>query len=157
MSGYEVANLIVQGLIGIAIIATFGVYYFQLRTMQKQLAASKDASVAQNILALINFLQTEDVRASRTVVRKDLRSIPMDKWNKQQVEDASRVCATYDVAAILIREGLVPAKPFVENWGPSIRECFVTLRPFISSMQSSQNSGPEYWNDFEWLYEQVVK
>ena len=138
------------------IVATFGVYYFQLRTMQKQLASSRDASVAQNILAVVSFLQAEDVRAARTIVRQDLRSLPMQEWSGEQCEAASRVCATYDVAAVLLREGLVPLQPFADNWGPSIRDCYRILWPYIRSMQS-QDSGPRYWNDFGWLYEQVLK
>ena len=157
MSPYEVVSLIVQGVTGAAIVATFGVYYFQLRTMQKQLASSRDASVAQNILAVVSFLQAEDVRAARTIVRQDLRSLPMQEWNGKQCEAASRVCATYDVAAVLLREGLVPLGPFADNWGPSIRDCYRILLPYIASMQSPQNSGPRYWNDFAWLHEQVLK
>lgn len=157
MTTYEITSLIVQAVTGVAIVATFGVYYFQLRTMQSHLASTRDASVAENILAVVSFLQAEDVRMARTVVRQDLRSIPMPEWNSKQREAASRVCATYDVAAVLLREGLVPLRPFADNWGPSIKDCYQILLPFIQSMQSPQNSGPRYWNDFGWLYEQVVK
>lgn len=157
MTSYEVTSLIVQAVTGVAISATFAIYYFQLRTMQEQLASTRDASVAQNILAVVNFLQAEDVRAARTVVRQDLRSIPMPEWSTKQREAASRVCAAYDVAAVLLREGLVPLRPFTDNWGPSIKDCYHILLPFIESMQSPQNSGSRYWNDFGWLYEQVVK
>lgn len=157
MTNYEIASLIVQGLTGAAIVATFAVYYFQLRNMQQQLASTRDASVAQNMLAVVNFLQVEDVRAARTVVRQELRSIPMSEWSSKQREAASRVCATYDVAAVLLREGLVPLRPFADNWGPSIKDCYQILLPFIESMQLPQNSGPRYWNDFGWLHEQVLK
>ena len=157
MSTYEIVSIVIQGVTGAAILATFAVYFFQLRTMQRQLIASKDASVAQNILALVNFLQAEDVRAARTVVRRELKSIPMLEWSSKQIEAASRVCATYDIAAILLREGLVPIAPFADNWGPSIEDCYRVLLPFIQSMQTTENSGPKYWNDFGWLYKQVSK
>jgi hypothetical protein len=118
------------------------------------LLASRNASVAQNILAVVNFLQAEDVRAARGIVRRDLKNKAMP-WDSHEVDAASRVCSTYDVAAILLREKLVPLEPFVENWGPSIVDCYRVLLPFIQEMQDSKNSGPNYWNDFQWLYEQV--
>lgn len=125
---------------------------------QRQLVeSSRKSSAAQNILAVVTFLQAEDVRAARTIVRQDLRSIPMGEWSSLQRQAASRVCATYDVAAVLLREGLVPLRPFADNWGPSIKDCYLVLLPFIESMQSPENSGPRYWNDFGWLYEQVVR
>ena len=48
-------------------------------------------------------------------------------------------------------------KPFVENWGPSIRHCYEVTKPLIQEMQKPENSGPTYWDDFIWLYEQVPK
>ena len=83
MSTYEIARLVVQAITAMAIIATLGVYYFQLRTMQMQLTSSRDASVAQNILAVVNFLQTEDVRVARTIVRQEMRAILMQEWDDQ--------------------------------------------------------------------------
>jgi hypothetical protein len=156
MTTYELSSLIIQGAVGVAIVATLGVYFRQLRTMQCQLTATRESSVAQNILAVVNFLQAEDVRAARTIVRRQLRSKPMNEWSEQEREAASRVCATYDVAAVLLREKLVPLGPFVENWGPSIADCHQILLPFIEKMQEPTKSGPNYWDDFGWLYAQVA-
>lgn len=125
---------------------------------QRQLVeSSREASAAQNMLAVVAFLQAEDVRAARSIVRQDLRGVPMEGWTSLQRQAASRVCATYDVAAVLLREGLVPVRLFADHWGPSIKDCYFILRPFIESMQSPANSGPRYWNDFGWLYKQVLK
>ena len=72
-------QLIVQIIGMTALILTLIVYYKQLRAMNEQLEASRQqlnatqrGSDAQNILALANFLQAEDVRtASVTVVQSD--------------------------------------------------------------------------------------
>ncbi len=148
MSTYEIVSLVVQAVTGTAIVGTFIVYYLQLRTMQGQLIALRDSSRAQNILEVVNFLQSNDVRAARTVVREQLRNKDTSKWDDLERQAASRVCATYDVAAILLREGLVPIEPFTDNWGPSIKDCYEVLLPYVQEMQQPSRSGPEYWNDF---------
>lgn len=150
MSKGEIVNLIVQSLIWLAMIATFIVYALQLKAMRQ-------SSRGQNILSLVNYLQAQDVREARRVVRKTLKekSSKSEPWNDSEERAASLVCSTYDVAAILIRSGVIPSKPFMENWGPSIRDCYEVLRSYIKRMQLPENSGPEYWNDFDWLYQQV--
>jgi hypothetical protein len=145
----QVANLIIQTIISVAMVSTFLVYYFQLRTM-------RSASAAQSILSLVTFLQATDVRTARGVVRKDLVNKTRKDWSDEEEFHASLVCSSYDVAAILIRKGLVEPETFLDNWGPSIKHCYEVLREYVQEMQKPENSGPHYWNDFCWLYEQVV-
>jgi hypothetical protein len=155
MTDYQSAQLVIQ-IVGVtALLLTLYVYYKQLRTMSAQLESARDASSAQNILALTNFLQAPEVRTAREVVRVNLAEKPYDNWTQDERREAARVCSTYDVAAIIIRMGLVPREPFVENWGPSIRHCFEVTKPFLEEMQRPENSGPTYWDDFGWLYEEV--
>lgn len=152
MSKGEIANLAVQSLIWLAMLATFLIYALQLR-------AIRQASKGQNMLSLINFLQAQDVREARRVVRTTLRekASKSQRWNDSEERAASLVCSTYDVAAILLRSGVVPLKPFIENWGPSIRDCYEVLRPYLKRMQLPDKSGPKYWDDFDWIYQQVKK
>ena len=107
MSKGEIANLIVQSLIWLAMIATFIVYALQLRAMRK-------SSEGQNFLSLVDYLQAQDVREARRVVRTTLKEkvSRSEPWNDSEERAASLVCSTYDVAAILIRSGVVPSKPF---------------------------------------------
>src|SRR3972149_12053393 len=137
MSTGEIANLIVQGLIWLAMIATFIVYALQLKAMRK-------SSQGQNILSLVNYLQAQDVREARRVVRTTLKEkvSKSEPWNDSEERAASLVCSTYDVAAILIRSGVVPSKPFMENWGTSILDCYEILRSYIKNMQLPEKSGP---------------
>ena len=149
MTGTEKTLLAVQIVTTTFVAATFLVYYFQLRAM-------RSASVAQNILATVNFLQAPEVREARRAVRRTLRGKALNDWHEAEERAATLVCSTYDVAGILIRLGLVPAEPFVDNWGPSIRDCHELLEPFIREMQRPEHSGPRYWNDFDWLYKEVL-
>jgi hypothetical protein len=150
MTTYETWNLVITGITGVAIVATFAVYYHQLRAM-------RHASAAQNMLALVNFLQTEDVRDARRVVRKDLVGRPFSSWKPEEERAAALVCSTYDVAAIVMRQGLVPSAPFIENWGPSIKHCHEVLKDYIIDMRKPENSGPAYWDDFDWLHGEVLR
>ena len=155
MTMFEKGMLIVSTIGTIALLLTLYVYYRQLRTMRGQLDEMKHGAVAQNILAVASFIQDEEVRKSREVVRVTLSKKPYIDWSQDDKRDASRVCANYDVAAIIIRLGFVPRGPFLENWGPSIHHCFEVLKPYIEEMQKPENSGPQYWDDFVWLYEQT--
>jgi len=155
MSQYQVAQLVIQ-VVGVsALLLTLYVYYRQLRTMAAQLESTQEAASAQNILALTNFLQAPEVRAARETVRVDLSDKEYGDWTENERREVARVCSTYDVAGLIIRLGFVPPGPFVDNWGPSIRHCYEVTRPFVEEMQRPENSGPTYWDDFQWLYAQV--
>jgi hypothetical protein len=148
---YNAWGLLLQVLIWAAMIATFIVYLCQLRAMKR-------AAVGQNILSVVNFLQATYVRDARTTVRKRLKGKALADWTDDEKRDASLVCSTYDVAAILIfQQRLVPAEPFITNWGSSIKDCYEVSEPFITEMQKHENSGPHYWNDFAQLYAVVRK
>lgn len=147
---YNLWNLILQTFVWGAMITTIILTHVQIR-------AVREGAKGQNILALVNFLQADNVRKARTLVREKLRNRPFADWTKEERECASLVCSTYDVASVLIYQAkLVPEGPFLNNWGPSIRDCFEILRPFISDMQKPERSGPGYWNDFAILHAAVV-
>ncbi len=155
MTCFEKSQLAIQVVGVVALLVTLYVYYRQMRTMGAQLQAAREASSAQNILSLTNFLQAPEVREARETVRVKLPNKEFRAWSNDERRDASRVCSTYDVAAIIIRMGLVPQEPFVDNWGSSIRHCYEITKPLIVELQKPENSGPTYWDDFGWLYQQV--
>ena len=150
MSNTEKILLAIQVLSTLIIAATFAVYFLQLKAM-------RSASTAQNILALVNFLQAVEVREARLEVRTTLKQKELKLWDKEDERRASLVCATYDLAAILMRSGLVPTEVFIQNWAASIKDCHDVCEPFIRRMQRlPENSNMGYWDNFDWLYEQVL-
>lgn len=134
----------------VVITSTFVVYFFQLLAM-------RSASRGQNILALVNFLQTTEVRDARHLVRNALAGKTFDQWSEEEKQIASLVCGSYDVAEILIKHKVVEADPFVENWGPSIVHCHGILKPLIAERRSQPHNGPKYWDDFDDLAARVLK
>lgn len=92
MTPYEGAQLVIQIVAVAALLLTLYVYYRQLRTMGAQLQSARDASSAQNILALTNFLQAPEVRAAREVVRVNLAQKPFLGWNNDEKRGVSSTC-----------------------------------------------------------------
>ena len=59
MSETPLSFLVIQLLTTIAVVATFIAYLGQLRLMQRQLEASKQSTLAQNTLAVVQFLSDQ--------------------------------------------------------------------------------------------------
>lgn len=150
--GVQIIAAGIQGCATIGILLTFIVYFFQLRTMRQQLEASDSAAKGQNFIALMNFLQDEEVRDARRFVITKLSSKPLSDWTEEDGQIAARVCSTYDMAGLLAREGLIPQAPLVNSWKSGIEKCYEVLTPYIIVMQ--KKNGPSYWAGFDWLYEQ---
>lgn len=147
----ETLNIVLQGIISIVMIATFTVYFFQLRTMRK-------ATRGQNMISVINLLQDSEIRKAREVVIKELKSKnDFNFWNGDQKNAADKVCSSYDTVSILVyQQKVVENDSFLENWGPSIIKCYSILKDYIVNMQKDENSGPLYWNDFKILHEKML-
>ena len=149
----NMASTIIEALATIVIAITLVIYLKQLFVMRDQLTAMRSGAQAQNFLSLVQYLQAPDVREAREVVIRLLQNKAFKDWDEQDCRHASAVCSTYDVTGIIIRLGLVAPKPIVENWGPSIKQCFEACEPLIKERR--RTAGPTYWDDFDWLYSQV--
>jgi flagellar biosynthesis/type III secretory pathway M-ring protein FliF/YscJ len=151
MSSYETWNLVLQAVIAIFAFVTLIFLYRQVRAMVDQIVATQEATRAQSALALANFLQAAEVREARRCVREQLSKKHHSDWTEEEKRCANLVCANYDVAAGLIRKGLVPADLFVKNWGPSVLHCHQVLSPHISELRAKPGGQSDYWANFDWL------
>lgn len=150
MTTYEKANLMVQGIVGIAIVATFLVYW-------KMLQAMKEATIGQNVLKVITDLfQTPNMRDALAVVRRDLpkKELP---WTPDEEKAAQLVGTRFDLLGILIKGRFIPSGIFLENWGGSIISCREALHPYISKLQADHRNGHRYFDDFDWLYSKACE
>ncbi|NTW88978.1 MAG: hypothetical protein HGB26_07645 [Desulfobulbaceae bacterium] len=128
---------------------TFLVYVFQLRAM-------RSASTAQNVLAVLNYLQEPHVRESRRLLFANLAEKPIDLWDEEDKKIASVVYGTYDLAGMLIRRDLVPKDLFISNWGASIVRCCKTLDPFLKELRADA-PGTKYGIHMQWLRDEVLR
>lgn len=158
MSNYEVLTLAVQ--IAVALVAFFSVYLVirQIRILTEQLKATQQASEAQSIISIVEFLQASEARDSREAVRGTLSTIHHDGWNETHSKHASLTCANYDVVAALLRADLIKNKHIIiQNWAPSILHCHQVLTPYIQKKRAQPGGDPKYWSNFDWLRDQCSK
>jgi hypothetical protein len=159
MSGAEIAILAVQAAGTVAVASTLLVYLRihsamrdQNATMQRQLEVAREGSTAQNILSIVHYIQSNDVRDARRTVLARLREKPLP-WSDDEERAASLVCSSYDLVGILVDMGLVPMAP-IRHWRTSIERCQEALRSFLAEMR--RRAGADVWMHFEWLAEQVA-
>ncbi|WP_097302778.1 DUF4760 domain-containing protein [Pseudomonas chlororaphis] len=155
MSNYEVWTLVVQ--VAVALAAFFSVYLVirQIRILTEQLKATQQASEAQSIISIVEFLQTSEARDSREAVRGTLSTIHHDGWSETHAKHASLTCANYDVVAALLRADLIKNKHIIiQNWAPSILHCHHVLTPYIQKRRAQPGGDPKYWSNFDWLRDQ---
>jgi hypothetical protein len=155
MSDYEKWNLVLQAVVAMAAFATLAFLYRQVRAMVDQITATQEASNAQSVMAIVSFLQSSEVRASRECVRSVLSTKHHSQWVDEEKRHAAAVCANYDVAASLLKAKLAPTEIIVANWGPSIVHCHQVLSPYMSELRSRPGAHPSYWTNFDWLRAQV--
>ncbi|MBS4095831.1 MAG: hypothetical protein KGZ83_03220 [Sulfuricella sp.] len=156
MTQYEQYSLALQIVVAITAFASVAFLYRQIKAMVAQIVATQEASRAQSVLSIVNFLQSPDVRTARHTVRSTLSTKHHSQWSDDEKNQASLVCANYDVAAGLMREKMAPVDIFVTNWGPSIIHCHEVLSPYMSEIRSKPGGHPEYWRNFDWLRAQVT-
>lgn len=99
MDNSEKLLLIMQIATNFLLLLTVGVYFLQWRTMQKQLQAASEqlriaqnSANAQNLFALISYLQEPEARDSRAWVLQRLEGSAFSDWKTEDRDCASRVC-----------------------------------------------------------------
>lgn len=146
--------LALQVLANVAVVATFGVYWYQLRTMQNQLIVFRDGSRTENLLTLIQYIQQADLAAARKNLFA-LKGKDFASWSSQERLDAERACSGWDVVGLMVKAGsIAEAKELVVGtWGYSIVKCYMIATPLIVELQRER--GATYWDDFVWLASQA--
>src|SRR5215831_10361709 len=109
MSKFEFWSLFIACIQGGALVLVLIVYFLQLRTMQRtqeatagQLVTMREASAGQNLIALTNFIQAEDVREARRVVIELLKDRHFSDWSGDEKRSAAKVCSSYGTAGIML-------------------------------------------------------
>ncbi len=144
--------MIVQAIGVAAVVFTFIVYAFQLAAMRKQIQVMEKGTANQQYFELLRYVN--DFRSDREIVllaHKEGRSF--DKWTSAEVASGERVCASFNTAGILAKEGMIPEKLIIDAWYYSAPACYTVLEGMILKYRESR--GAEYWDRFEWLVKRI--
>jgi hypothetical protein len=153
LTRYEVLYLALTALGATAVVPTFIIYWRMLRSMQH-------GSTGQSILALIDYLQKQEIRDARGIVLLRLVDKPLGNWTPGDREAAGMVCSSYDVAGILVRRDFVPIELLTDSYAASSLGCFPVTKPFIDELRKSDHARARVstrWSNFEWLHAEASK
>jgi hypothetical protein len=127
---------IIQVVSTLAIVATLVFFIIQVRIMNAQLAAmhlqlnvARESTLAQNTLAVAQYLSQPEIRAGRRYMFRQLSDKPLASWTDDDRKEAERVCSSYDVTGLLVRAGIVDRDVIVNNWGMSLRRLYLIAQP----------------------------
>lgn len=99
-----------------------------------------------NLIALHQFLLTDDLSTARQLIREGHVSISMKDQNIR------RICSSFDFAASLVRHGVVERKPFTAYWGLAL----LNLRQKLDHIADDETGGvkvKDYYKDLFWLFD----
>jgi hypothetical protein len=155
MSILQKIQMIAQ-MIGVAgLLTTLLINYRQVRLVNLQMQEMRRSTTAQHILSLLNFIESDEIRAALNLVYTTLHKTRFTDWTEDQLQAASKVCTSFSTAGTILQSGLVPLEPLIVGWEPTLMRCYQVLEPYIREMQKPENAGPQYWAGFDWLYSQV--
>lgn len=133
-----------QVLATVAICATFGVYYYQLRVMKHQLQMMEKTSQANALLSVVEQLSSSEMRQARKTLLQLKK--PLSEWTEEEKHAAKRVCVQFDIIEILIKHKVVPSGIIELHWGRSIRDCRKTANQLVEEVRLSV---PTAWMQFD--------
>ena len=147
--------LVLQTIANAAIAGTFVVYFLQLKAMSGQLAAARDASLGQNLLAVHSFIFEETFRQDRrTLIELGEASKSLATWTPEERRAAERVCAAYNLVGLLIAYGVIPFK-LIGDLRYSMTKCHAAAEPLLSDVRTKRT--PELWHHFSDVVERFQK
>ena len=111
-------------------------------------------AILQVFYSVIQILQQENVRsARRNLIHNENQDF--EQWTSDQIHDAEIACGTFDAVAIILRKTSMDYKMVAAEWTDAIVLCWEHAKPIIQAYR--KRSGPNYWDDYEWLYNLTVK
>lgn len=110
----------------------------------------------QSLFYLHQYLAQDDFSEARRRVRTRLHAVAYGAWTEIDRAAASKVCASYDQAGLLLSAGVLSdrtRKLFLDSsWGESVCDQYEALRPFLAEQQTPTRTGVEFFKHFSDLY-----
>jgi hypothetical protein len=131
-----------------AICATFWIYYRQLRVMEKQLEAMKKTAQSQSLLETIKYISDPELKEARKVLISH-RGKSLSTWTGEAIAQARKVCVSFDIVEVLIKNEVIPKGVIESHWRNSIILCREVAEELISLERANHN--PVAWQEFDAL------
>ena len=94
--------IILQAMSTLGIVATYFVFWYQLVAMRGMLDVARETSRHENLVTLVNLLQTPDgMQARLTAIKLGRAGKSHDQWTEDEVVSMERVCNSFNLTAIL--------------------------------------------------------
>lgn len=130
------------------------VYALTLWKLSQSVQVAGDANAAQNLLALLEILTSDDARDARGAVYKALEKNEVLVDDGPNEKNAAKVCSTFNSAALFVeRMSAIDKKQMLEVWGITITRCFTLCKPLIDHRR--KHIHPKFWQQFEELNDAV--
>lgn len=141
---YNAWSILLQAVIGVAVIATLIVYYFQLQAMRA-------ASLGQNLFAIHTFIFQESFRQDRgTLIALGENGKTLAEWSPEERRAAERVCAAYNLVGLTVSYGVVPFN-LIDDVRYSMTKCHKAAEPLLKEVRSIRS--PDLWHHFTIMVE----
>ena len=141
---YNAFSILLQTVIGIAVVATFIVYYYQLQAMRA-------ASLGQNLLAIHTFIFEESFRRDRrTLIALEEECKTLANWSAEERRAAERVCAAYNLVGLTVSYGVVPFR-LMSDIRYSMTKCHKAADALLKETRAKRS--PDLWHHFTEMVE----
>ncbi len=120
-----------------------------------QLWEIKKANKATAFRNYYEYMQREHVRKARGVLinlGKNIHKKIFNNWSDEEIKKAEIVCYTYNLAGIMVVEGLIDEDLVVKRGHDSIVKCWEAAKPMLEEYRIKQKRGNDFWGDFDKLY-----
>jgi hypothetical protein len=121
------------------------------------LRETRQLAATSHLITLIGFLSKTELSEARHRVLHSLKDKPLTAWDQEDRAAAKRVCSSYDLAGLLVKNQVINGAVFITSWGESVRHQYLILKPYLDQPVVSTLTGCEYWADFSWLNDEVLK
>lgn len=123
----------------------------QSLTLAEQLKQSRKTTNAEFFFRAMYMMQDEQIRDARSKAYELSieKKIPFIDWTTEDERMVEKVCYTYDVVGMMIRNGLVEESYILPDWHISIKKSWQCTKELVKSRRGED--GDTLWRNYEWL------
>ena len=129
----------------------------QSETLKKQLEEAKKATNAEYFFRATATIQDDEIREARAHLFKIVldEKKPLKEWTNSDKVMVEKVCQSYDLIGMMIKNGFVDENLILSSWHISIKKSWKCSQELVDRRR--EKDGQKFWNSFEWLHERSLE